>query len=618
MSVPQDPILAKARRVLEQPDPVLVKARRVLQRLGTGAGVPVPVPRGMMRLGEADPTLSELKALAQARRKFVEEMAAKQPAAQLRDAMLEQHAPVPFDEFCEVVKDPGKASLELERARQRLEKNPGSAVRITPGIAQLVERRAKHPDWMPTPTGWGLYLASLAPALKEHLDALRRDALFPEAARQEHTLIVAPTGHGKSTLLKALIHHYVAEAPGSAVIVLDPGGDLVRQVARWPELIQGDRLVYIEPELKPGFTVGLNPLDGRGLDERGQNHVAAALARALGEVVNELTDNMRTLVRTTATLLLGTPGATLRDMQVLLRQSAATAAPKRRARVRPGPGIELPPETAVQGDERAAELLALGREHPDEEVADFFASEFEGEYFAPTRNSMAARLRNVLSLIDVRNMMTGPATVHLESLIDARRVILVNLARFGDDGSAMVGRLLVALVAGLVRRRADLPEGARRVPVQLFVDEVTTMVSPQMVRVLAELRKFGLHMTMAQQIAGAGFTTEQKAVLFGNTACKLVVPTDEDVNKLFQAERGKDAVRLGRGEFLVQWGRSAETRRLVVRPDMADGGRGVDDAEWRAFVERHVARYYRPSTAPRASPGAAAPAAEPDADEFPL
>lgn len=604
MSVPQDPIVAKARRILLADAPA-VEVEPAVPRLLGGGG---------MHLGEVDPSLSELKRLAAARQRYVDQIAATVPDARLRSALIEQHTPVPFEEFCDVVKDPGKAALELERANQRLQKNPNPAVRVTPGLAHLIKNGVR-PGWTPTPTGWGRYLADLSPGVAKYLDAIRNATRFPEGARQEHTLIVAPTGHGKSTLLKALIYHYVSEPPSSAVVVLDPGGDLVRQVARWPELIRGDRLVYIEPELKPGFTVGLNPLDGRGLDERGQNHVAAALARALGEVVNELTDNMRTLVRTTATLLLGVPGATLRDMQVLLRQSAATGAPKRRARTRPGPGIELPPETAMQGNDRAAELLARGREHPDEEIADFFASEFEGEYFAPTRNSMAARLRNVLSLIDVRNMMTGPATVHLDTLINERRVVLVNLARFGDDGSAMVGRLLVALVAGLVRRRADLPEDAERVPVQLFVDEVTTMVSPQMVRVLAELRKFGLHMTMAQQIAGAGFTTEQKAVLFGNTACKLVVPTDDDVSKLFQTDRGKEVARLDRGEFLVQWGRSAETRRLVVRPDMADGARGVDDAEWRDFVERHLARYYRPSTPPRTSSGAAAAGEE---DDFPL
>jgi hypothetical protein len=48
---------------------------------------------------------------------------------------------------------------------------------------------------------------------------------------------------------------------------------------------------------------------------------------------------------------------------------------------------------------------------------------------------------------------------------------------------------------------------------------------------------------------------------------------------------------------------------------MADGSRGVDDAEWRDFVERHLARYYRPSTAPRTSSGAPAAGEE---DDFPL
>ena len=51
---------------------------------------------------------------------------------------------------------------------------------------------------------------------------------------QVHTYIVGGSGSGKSELMKNMIYDRVRRAK-SAVIVLDPKGDLAKQVARWQE-----------------------------------------------------------------------------------------------------------------------------------------------------------------------------------------------------------------------------------------------------------------------------------------------------------------------------------------------------------------------------------------------
>ena len=58
----------------------------------------------------------------------------------------------------------------------------------------------------------------------------------PSDDRRRHTYITGGSGAGKSELLKLLIESSMHDVEESAVVVLDPHGDLVEQVAHWPEL----------------------------------------------------------------------------------------------------------------------------------------------------------------------------------------------------------------------------------------------------------------------------------------------------------------------------------------------------------------------------------------------
>ncbi len=134
-------------------------------------------------------------------------------------------------------------------------------------------------------------------------------------------------------------------------------------------------------------------------------------------------------------------------------------------------------------------------------------------------------------------------------------------------------------------------------PVHLFVDEATTMVSEDMVRTLAELRKFGIHQTLAQQVGGAGFSNEQRAVLFKNTAIKFLAPTDGELAKLAGLSNAEAAAlpKIERNQFWVQWGHGAPLVRLQVRSDLAGYHHTVDEAAWRACVQRQLQTWYRPA-----------------------
>lgn len=531
-------------------------------------------------LGTLAPDTADIDRLVRRRREAVERHASGAPNP---NAILFAHDVLDFDTYLHTVENFTKLAKELSQT--------GSlAVIDTWAMRRVLGLPMKPRTFTPDLQGWLNHLCETHPAFLQEIDLLARPSAFPEETREGHSLVVAPANWGKSELLKALVFHQVSRGD-AGVVVLDPGGDLVRQIARWPELARtnegGDRLVYVEPELADGFTVGLNPFDGKGLDDRHQSIVAGILTNAVQDIVADLSANMKNLAMNCLTVLLSRPGSTLWDFLLLLQPE-----PRGEGK-RPS---TAPPPVPSPDDLRRQELLAAGRAYPRRAVASFFQSDLPHEYYASTRAALRSRLSSLLNLVDVEAMVDGPATIDLEAALNARKVVLVNLAKFGPDGSADIGRLFVALVASIGRRRGVTPDAAR-VPVHLFVDEATTMVSEDMVKTLAELRKFGIHQTLAQQVGGAQFSAEQKAVLFKNTAVKFLAPTDAETARLAglsSAEAG-ELPDIERGQFWVQWGQTAKLARLKVRSDLAKFSHSVTDAEWQDCVKRQLAAYYRPA-----------------------
>ena len=91
---------------------------------------------------------------------------------------------------------------------------------------------------------------------------------------QVHTYIVGGTGSGKSELMKNMIYDRMKRAK-SAVIVIDPKGDLSREVSRWKENAENpERLVYFDPVLFNDKTPVINPFD---LGDKSKNNIQRAI-----------------------------------------------------------------------------------------------------------------------------------------------------------------------------------------------------------------------------------------------------------------------------------------------------------------------------------------------------
>lgn len=571
---------------------------------------PKRTPKPVMNLGTTRNEVQALNQMAVDRRNWL----AFGGVTMTPDELIEQDL-MPYDEYKYTVKNRSALVRELElQWRASLPaihpdfKPYNKQHRLNPAQIHFL-REPAHRHHTLDVEGYYWYLTRRhKPAVQKVLAEATKPSAFPEESRRMHTLIFGPWEWGKSELMKALMYHY-AEDGSAAVVVLDPGGDLVKQVCRWPELVRENRLRIIQPDLDEsaefkGYTVGFNPLDGTGLGIEERRVVAADWAQTLGMIGakdHDLTPTMTLLVTMCVQVLLTVPGATLEDLGHLLKERP----PKPR-------GATERPEADTP---RAAELQRLARNYEVAQVADFFRYDYDTDAVENTRRALRRRITMVLNYPHAEAMLTGKATIDLEAEIEARRFILVDLSRFKKIGSAAMGRLFVAQVAAIGRRR-ESQNRTDRTPTHLFIDEATTMVSGSMFEVFKELRKFGIYLTMAQQVGGDAMTPDQKEAI-KLAGCKLIAPVDEAAKWISDFD-ATDMAELQKGEFFVSWAAprnqpSIPLQQLRVRSDLADDKHAVPLAEWYehqreitgegGYYRRAEIRLTMPEAAPEDAPG---------------
>lgn len=290
----------------------------------------------------------------------------------------------------------------------------------------------------------------------------------PSETSLHHLHVIGPTGSGKSTLLAQLA---LADADaGHSVLVIEPKGDLVRDVlARLPEHRQDD-VVLIEPGER-GPVVGLNPLRGPRTDaERRADELLSLFKRLFGSSIGPRSSDVLLHALITAARL---PGGTLTDVPVLLTSPAF----RRKALV------------------QVTDELVLG---PYWSRFDAMSEAERAQVIAPILN----KLRAFVSRPAVRRMLgqSEPAFT-LDGLFIKKRIVLVNLNRglVGPETAKLIGSLLLGQLWQAIERRGSTPRSRRR-PVMVIVDEWQDYAgSLNFDDVLAQARGLGVGFTLAHQ-----------------------------------------------------------------------------------------------------------------------
>lgn len=307
--------------------------------------------------------------------------------------------------------------------------------------------------------------------------------------RRAHMYVIGKTGTGKSSLLEGMIRQDILA--GNGLALFDPHGDLAERVSGWiPESRKSD-LIYLDvPDPEQPF--GFNPLEGVPPLRR------SLAANGIVETLKKLFDEawgvrLEYILRSALLLLLEQPEATLSDVVRLFHEK----------------------EFRKEAVERAT----------NEQVKYFWTTEFEK--YGNKRSEAVTPIENKLGslLVDPfvsRILTVKKSTFHPREIMDSGKVLLVNLAKgkIGEAPAMLFGGLLVTMLGLSGLARADTPQVERR-DFFMYLDEFQTFTTLALVNMLAELRKYGLGLVLANQFLDQ-IDREVRSAILGNAGTLVV------------------------------------------------------------------------------------------------
>ena len=337
---------------------------------------------------------------------------------------------------------------------------------VVPRLRRTRARRREATSPLPTD---GLVLA----------DSAHRDSHAPVgvsvAQLMSHAYLVGPSGTGKTTLLTSLVLA-LAES-GTAAVVLDPHGDLVRQVLlRLPEGAC-DRVQLLDladpanlPTINP-LWIPPDPPQGVALARAVRSAAVAAVFADLWGLHRASAPNLMHFLEAALAALVASGDGCLAALPRFLTDGAYRATV-----VRAGGD----PRVAA----RWAEFAALGPEDRSRTIrsilnkaADFDRNPLLGTVFGDP----------------------GPG-LRVEDVMDNGQVLLVSLPRgLVPEGTVeLIGSLLISLIYQAALAREARP-ASDRPPVVAVIDEFQEFALTTFAKVVTATRKYGLGLVVANQ-----------------------------------------------------------------------------------------------------------------------
>ena len=368
------------------------------------------------------------------------------------------------------------------------------------------------------------FASGVADQAGERLGISIGDALY-------HTVLLGPTGAGKST---ALAHLALADIhAGRGVLLIDPKTDLVADIlARIPEQRRDDVVVIDPTSSRP---VGINPLartqaarsgalsSGGGVLGGGASPELVAdtvLATLKGVFAESWGVRVEQVLSAALVTLARTPEATLVDLPLLLTNAAY------RQRL-----------IAASG----ADPLGTGQFWAAYEAL----SEAQRQQWV---GPVLTRLQPFLIRPHLRATLGQAApSFDLGEVFTRRRIVLVSLNKgvLGAESARLLGSLLVGQLWPLILARAAV-EPSRRHVVSVFIDEVQDYLSlpGSLADALAQARSLGAAFHLAHQYRGQ-LPAALKAGIDANARNKIIF----SLSAADAAELARQAIDLEAADF---------------------------------------------------------------------
>ena len=355
------------------------------------------------------------------------------------------------------------------------------------------------------------FATGVADQAGERLGISIGDALY-------HTVLLGPTGAGKST---ALAHLALADIhAGRGVLLIDPKTDLVADIlARIPEQRRDDVVVIDPTSSRP---VGINPLARAQAARSASPELVAdtVLATLKGVFAESWGVRVEQVLAAALVTLARTPGATLVDLPLVLTNAAY------RQRL-----------IAASG----ADPLGTGQFWAAYEAL----SEAQRQQWV---GPVLTRLQPFLIRPHLRATL-GQATpsFDLGEVFTRRRIVLVSLNKgvLGAESARLLGSLLVGQLWPLILARAAV-EPSRRHVVSVFIDEVQDYLSlpGSLADALAQARSLGAAFHLAHQYRGQ-LPPALKAGIDANARNKIIF----SLSAADAAELARQAIGLEAADF---------------------------------------------------------------------
>lgn len=341
---------------------------------------------------------------------------------------------------------------------------------------------------------------NFAPFLTFFFGAIGKlSALLPIKKLKQHMLVVASSGSGKSQLLRSIFVRLQKKHQNYTLLLIDPHGDLSKAVLKGKlSYQQRDRVIYIDPFLKEGYTPTFNPFQVSDKSDWNLGHTAEGIIVALEEILSReggrLTENMINVLEKSLYFLLKRDGSTIHTLVDFFSANSSL-----------------------------------------KEEAAAFDPIFDDFFFKPnnkTRDALHSRLSRIINNPILSNFLGGKSTFDLEHFLNSSKVVLFNLSGFGQMAQETVGKFLIASIKGYIRKRE---KHSNTTPVICMVDEAHSMVSGSYEVILSQLRGFGLSMILATQfIKQFG---DQALHITKNTAIKIAGGSEEDVKEVLKIDK---------------------------------------------------------------------------------
>lgn len=303
-----------------------------------------------------------------------------------------------------------------------------------------------------------------------------------ERSRLQHMHAIGATGSGKSKMIESCVRQDILAERG--VCVVDPHGNhpqsLYRSLLIWLHetgLAKHRKIHLIDPNAL-SHTIGFNPLD-RGDTTMQYSVIAEAMYEAFERMWGDEDGNTKPTIQRvlTATFTaLGEQGLTLAEARLL-----------------------FDPDDAHGIRSRVLEKLEDIYAHDEIEYLHGISSERTGR--RDFRQEVIGPINRIAKLVrtEAVRVIVGQTdhVIDLREAMDEGHIILANLSGGGqvyEQGADLLGRLLTRFLFFHARRRKNTDRAFF-----VYLDECHRYVSGDLPNLLAEIRKYGVGVTLAHQ-----------------------------------------------------------------------------------------------------------------------